>query len=773
MNDCTPNPLVNDAKDAAFSADIFKTRQPQPSSPRPKPLSMDSERGLGQMLANENKLDFVPGLPNCVDIASTLERLHKYTSVYQDAAKNTKLSKKSRRNREELVFRCFANPVPTRQMLELNQKQLVSLSAISTRKHRLMVLGDLVKKGTVEHQPEMQWINHFARSAKLSTVKFEIDDTMTSRRHFWPSVMEKADKHPMALAAWIVPRSGDEWMTAQVLISRVIEHEILPRAYSEVIEDGPLAREAAACVFGVASLSGTRYLLDWIYAHNKDAFYKHYNGLVFANCYEWIQRQRYKARAYADTESIQAVLAAESSRPVEWYEPPTPNVTDEEFTEWLEAIKVIGNAEYNSALVTGEIDRLKGAGATIEDRDAMLAEMAMTGPMLEEVAENLRSVAATATRLSSEAIPRHFSRAFDSLAECQAILQSTFHEGDDHQALDATKADDLIAAMTRRLAKDAETPEAPLDADQLADLLTACGDLKIATDDLVAARETIEDELKDLVGDPIGNREGIQACYNRLSELDPKPTLDDLERLWERLMAVVSHYAESKRETHQADATTTHDDDPLSEVTAELDSAREQIEALEKELASLNQRFVALEAQKDTLTHRLADKTEKLSGDLTTEVRDLTQKMLARHNLLTTEQCLKLLKALYPEVEILPSAWESALESAAFKPTDRLWGLLNTLATTYLNDLNNGIPDCEARKRFPGQTYAANESETTASNKRARAAREFTYQGEKHVFEKHLRIGVADDRTRTIRVHFEIFEGRLVIAFCGQHCILN
>lgn len=132
---------------------------------------------------------------------------------------------------------------------------------------------------------------------------------------------------------------------------------------------------------------------------------------------------------------------------------------------------------------------------------------------------------------------------------------------------------------------------------------------------------------------------------------------------------------------------------------------------------------------------------------------------------------LLILEALYgSQVTILPSAWQSAEESADFKKPDKAWELLLRLGTDYWAAVQVG-GDSEGKGCFSGATFASRESESVEGRKGARDRRTFRYKGADLVMWKHLKIGVKDSVSETWRCHFEFDaeEKKVVIGHCGKH----
>lgn len=119
-------------------------------------------------------------------------------------------------------------------------------------------------------------------------------------------------------------------------------------------------------------------------------------------------------------------------------------------------------------------------------------------------------------------------------------------------------------------------------------------------------------------------------------------------------------------------------------------------------------------------------------------------------------------------VEVLDSAWKSAKAAERFTHPERMLDLLDLLVNPYFESLAAGNPDSVARVVM-GNAYVAKESDTTMSNQKLRAMREFTYQGERMLFERHLRIGTSVGSRECMRIYFQIIDSTVVIAYAGEH----
>ena len=133
--------------------------------------------------------------------------------------------------------------------------------------------------------------------------------------------------------------------------------------------------------------------------------------------------------------------------------------------------------------------------------------------------------------------------------------------------------------------------------------------------------------------------------------------------------------------------------------------------------------------------------------------------------------CIEIIEQFYGDrCTVLDSARASAIKMTRFIYGRDLLDLLMRLVTTYRDQLMDG-GDSKARRVFGKSEYAAKESETVMTNKAMRRQRTFDYDGTQVEMFRHLKIGVDDDSTQTIRVHFH-WDGdrqKIVIGYCGEH----
>ena len=137
----------------------------------------------------------------------------------------------------------------------------------------------------------------------------------------------------------------------------------------------------------------------------------------------------------------------------------------------------------------------------------------------------------------------------------------------------------------------------------------------------------------------------------------------------------------------------------------------------------------------------------------------------------TPLQCIEVIEQVYGDrCTILESARHSAKRMTRFIYGRGLLDLLIRLVTAYRDGLANG-GDTKARDVFGKNEYAAKESETVMVNKDMQRQRTFDYEGASVEMFRHLKIGIDNDATRTIRVHFhwDADREKIVIGYCGEH----
>ncbi|WP_455233121.1 hypothetical protein [Geopseudomonas aromaticivorans] len=187
----------------------------------------------------------------------------------------------------------------------------------------------------------------------------------------------------------------------------------------------------------------------------------------------------------------------------------------------------------------------------------------------------------------------------------------------------------------------------------------------------------------------------------------------------------------------------------------------------------------AITAERDRIrqeNHRLRHKADALAeaasqaGSQTACLDvDLLRKITLTPDKCTPREVLEYLQLLAGDrLSVLPSAWESADDAERFEYSRRLLSLLDTLVFSYAPSLIAGTPDSQARATL-GDAYSACESDATMADQTCRAKREFTYKGEKRVFVRHLKVGNCPGANRGMRIYFDIIDGVVVLAYCGQH----
>jgi len=246
-------------------------------------------------------------------------------------------------------------------------------------------------------------------------------------------------------------------------------------------------------------------------------------------------------------------------------------------------------------------------------------------------------------------------------------------------------------------------------------------------------------------------RRRLEQARARREEMDEgqlRQELDgELEAVWELAMA-------SEESTKALEAQN-------EQLQRELDTANSEIGELRDEGAK---REYTIQSLKD----RLEAAGQSSAPDL--DAARLIE-WARRSDPPTPRECLDLIEEVFPaECVVLESARDSARKSGDFLKGRQLLDMLRRLVTEYRVAVLDG-GDSKAREVFGNNHYAAQESEKVKGSKPLRRARTFQYRGEDVEMFQHLKIGVDDDTTKTLRVHFAVDSerGKIVIGYCGEH----
>lgn len=220
----------------------------------------------------------------------------------------------------------------------------------------------------------------------------------------------------------------------------------------------------------------------------------------------------------------------------------------------------------------------------------------------------------------------------------------------------------------------------------------------------------------------------------------------------------------------------------LAEYIALLESADQELQSKDKELARIRadydekeQEVRALQADIANLKHALSGMQSNDSGnddvaEALAPLRDSVAAILKGSPSL--QQAIDLIATLYSgRVVFLETAHSAAKESdrGGFRHGEKAFELLHKLVTEYWQQLADGKSDQHAKAVFGQNAYAANEATVLSNDGKRR--RTFTYRGRDFLMEKHLKHGVKDSLAETLRVHFEWLanEKKIIVGHCGKH----
>lgn len=304
-------------------------------------------------------------------------------------------------------------------------------------------------------------------------------------------------------------------------------------------------------------------------------------------------------------------------------------------------------------------------------------------------------------------------------------------------------------------------------------------DLKtLGTNDIQAALEIAERvkalaaTISDAPDDLKGRILKAQELYFRLVskyEVDnesPKASEDAVPSLDDKDYELLKSANESK----ELEITALKDQLAKAQSSLELalsDSkiSEERNEVLREKISEQKKEIGKLKALKNAVVLPETNKPVVYSDGL---IKEVAEKVSG--GIKTPEDLLKIYSTLYSDrLVVLDSAFESAKKAPEFRNLEKLGRALFILLNDYYNALSDGVPDAQSRLLFGTKMFRESESDTVLANDKMRSQREFIYEGEKIVFEKHLALGIKYGATHSMRVYFENIRGKIVIAYCGEH----
>lgn len=655
---------------------------------------------------------------------------------------------------ERVRTRCFT---PSMRNLKLPQKTQTVLGLLQFRAVRADYWGIQARQKDLSIVPEVVFINDYYQ--ELAGEALIPSDPMDYSRGSWSGLMSRL--HPMEYVyvcyGYISNHSGGKANTFPFTIPH---SGAIRQAYEDLFEQNSRADKAALAIWAFGSIIGCRWFLDYVYQHSPELYNRYYGELRYFDFqHNALLAETVPGNLYPEYEPLPFRLDA-------------PTVT-------LSILHLLGNWALTTAgdLLANDFQKTELDFQRIDKPEPPDIGL-MVG--ISESCNDLTTFLIGHTSLMD--LYWNLSlldETISALEELLANYKAHFELPGPFPAVRYREGLQTITTCVQKFAQDA-TPSR--DLLPVVEKLSLSGGIidridKTYTEQetLQGGRSSIKEQIAKLASeDPIANRRRIEKLYKAASEQD-----QDAEKAYQELCALsallndevtaITQYAVTELH-HSADLSASGDEHGEEALLAdEIHSLVPKLEEAEEHNQHLAARVHQLEQENSTLKDAIDNKRSGLLADsLVSDVRLLLQRKLQAENALTVEESLTLLKALYPDIEILPSAWSSARNAQAFEYTDKLWSLLSTLAGDYLNAINGGQPDCEARKLFPANAYAANESEIV-QNGALKRQREFPYEGETHYFGRHLRIGVKQDARKTVRVHFDIIAGKCVIAHCGEH----
>lgn len=331
-----------------------------------------------------------------------------------------------------------------------------------------------------------------------------------------------------------------------------------------------------------------------------------------------------------------------------------------------------------------------------------------------------------------------------------------------------------IISLLEKITKSLEEIESLVDSKNFADIDAALFDLTVyvakANSEIVSMEDEMNEKatlIQDWISDPVENAGDIARVSTQINDIKNriedavKNSIADSKNFYSDILSRLSSVAESSYIEPVVD---------LPEIPLEKESKSKYEKELESKLSKCE---IALNAEREQMKverNALNDlKKSKLKNGMSSQARGVIQKVISSPDDCSLEEILECCSLIYPDsVDVMDTAIKSSRESC-FQNKATLWKNLMILINSYLVDINNGKPDSEAKKCFPVKLFSANESKTIDGNSTLKAKRTGKYKGESIYFDKHLRFGVAHNERETLRVHFSVIDGKLVIFHCGKH----
>lgn len=681
------------------------------------------------------------GIPDDMNLELLANHLLKVSMIRQQCTKHrvVKMLKNGETKAVSKFLKMF--PADSEALSKLTSRQLGAIMLIAESHQRQSLTASLFERNRGKNSVEVWLIDRWLRLRLGRSVSILDGDIVAAGTQALglgqaepPGPLTNEDAIIAGLSSKV---AGDPLDHA---IRGLIDRGIIRQLYQDIYDQGKYAPKAALAAYALASLLDSPLPIDLVHQHSEQIFQRHYSNLVLGNVGECISAR------YQDPSAT-------------FYTPLYFSLLSPSFVAAMNVVALRSNMRHSHqglAILEGSLDpSFKFAQSMLND----FSVLAKSAHVFERTSALLRS------RVDHLATAGIISRLNELLREMSGMLQTLSDAIPAYGVHTNSTIDDIahLRVQVDEFCQRQEGRPANYDDSRLmqdtASILDTLNSHKPALTKLAETAQGLLSEITDLATkDPLGTRDRVLACYDQLESLNP-----DLDAINTMIGACAVDAAKLIAERLE---------DPLGmksqseAIVNDGDDSELLTETLEENQALLESNR-ELTARINHIEDELADYRQGQS-EVTQSLQQALRNLLAGANTLTTVECLLLIKAAYPDTAVLPSAWSSAQASIHFERTDTLFESLTTLAGEYTQAIVGGTPDAEARKLFPASRYAANESQTT-SNGKLRRLREFEYQGESVFFDQHLCIGTAHNTRTTIRVHFKIIAGVLVIAYCGKH----